>query len=221
MDGDVVDGDDVDGDDVDGDDVDGDGVDGDGVDGDGIDGFDGDGGDGGCFVAGTPVATERGLVPIEAIVVGDQVVSFDEASAGVTVQRVARAFRSRPDEVVVLDFADDQLRCTPGHRFYNGDWIPAGKLQPGDSVLDRDGRERQVQRVDRELGPRDVFNLRVESSQTYFVGTLGLLVHNVKKEDGDDDFDDPEKKAPEAAEEELRRRLRRQGPDTPSGQGAS
>jgi Pretoxin HINT domain len=143
--------------------------------------------------------------------VGDRVVGFDTASASVTVQRVTMTLKSFKDEIVVLDFGDNQVRCTAGHRFYNGEWIAAGKLQPGDCVLDRDGREQKVERVGRELAPQAVFNLRVEKCRTYFVGELGLLVHNVKQENGDLG-DELIKKAPESDEEELRRRLRRQRP---------
>ena len=148
-------------------------------------------------------------MPIEEISVGDRVLSFDQASASVTIQRVTRTFQSLQDEIVVLDLGDSEVRCTAGHRFFNGDWIAAGKLQPGDNVLDRDGCEQKVERVGSALAPQTVFNLSVEKCQTYFVGELGLLVHNVKDTDGGAPL---KKQAPEPDQQELRRRVRRQRP---------
>jgi hypothetical protein len=146
---------------------------------------------GGCFVAGTVVRLTRGEVPIEQIVVGDEIVAFD-TDRQVSVPRfVEQRFEVTREEVVVLDFDGDTIRCTPPHRFYTRErgWCAARKLVVGDAVLGHDGAWRTLRSVSGETGSRPVFNVSVAETHTYLVGRSGLVVHNVKKVDGDDDPD--------------------------------
>jgi hypothetical protein len=59
--------------------------------------------DGACFVAGTPVHTKDGLVPIEQIEVGDWVLSQPEMKGEVGYKRVVRSFSFEDEEVVCVD----------------------------------------------------------------------------------------------------------------------
>jgi DNA-cytosine methyltransferase len=63
-----------------------------------------------CFAAGTPVATLRGVVAIEDVVVGDMVLTHMNRWRRVT------ATMSRKSPTVVVD---GRIECTPEHLFYS------------------------------------------------------------------------------------------------------
>lgn len=99
-------------------------------------------------------------------------------------QSITRLYRAESEKLLVLDFGADAIRCTPQHRFFNGDWAPASDLRPGDSILCRDGHWQPLLSVNVENEHRPVFNLRVKEHSNYFVGSVGLLVHNLKIDGG-------------------------------------
>jgi len=164
--------------------------------GDGGSGYGGDGGEGGgedgggCFVRGTVVTTAHGFLPIDQIQVADSIYALDCETGEKSTRPVVRVFESWREEILVLDFGTERIRCTPPHRFYTGTWVPASQLQPGACVLNMDGEWKELFGVQREIQPQSVFNLRVEALHNYFVGHSRLLVHNDKKQDGGTD-DDP------------------------------
>lgn len=94
-----------------------------------------DDGGGSCFVAGTRVqmadGTER---PIERIVAGDRVASFDE-STGERVSGVVRQTFVHPNTPGLVSLDGGFVVTTPEHPFFaNGQWVPAGRLGAGDSL---------------------------------------------------------------------------------------
>lgn len=142
----------------------------------------------GCFVPGTLVATESGYVPIEKIEVGMQVVACDMETMQLMPRNVARCHRTARHEIVILDFGNEEIRCTLPHRFYvNSTWVAAGELRPGDCLLSRNGTACELRGFRRDTCPADVdvYNLTVREHHNYFVGNLGLLVHNMKIDDPD------------------------------------
>jgi hypothetical protein len=158
-----------------------------GIDGGGWgDGGWGDGGDGGdgCFVEGTLVAAASGFVPINEIELGDKVMAYDLENRKLKRQAITKLYRAESEKLLVLDFGIEPIRCTPQHRFFNGDWVSASDLRPGDSVLCRDGHWQTLLSVNVENEHRPVFNLRVQQHSNYFVGSVGLLVHNLKIDGG-------------------------------------
>ncbi len=125
------------------------------------------GGDLTCsFVPGTLVATPEGLVPIEALAVGDQVLARDEATGAQDAQRVLRAYSAWHEAVLVLEVvtADgtvERLVTTEEHPFWveGTGWVVAATLI---------------------ATPRLTYNLTVEAAHTFFVGQTGLWVHNAR-----------------------------------------
>ncbi|HZX33542.1 MAG TPA: Ig-like domain-containing protein [Rhodocyclaceae bacterium] len=94
-----------------------------------------------CFVAGTPVWTDKGLVPIEKIQVGDMVLSKSEATGEKAFKRVMRTFRKEHQEIrtICADGAMNEdgseilvefLFATPEHPFWvdTHGWVTAGEL---------------------------------------------------------------------------------------------
>jgi hypothetical protein len=159
-----------------------------GIDDGGTSGID-DGGGAGCFVAGTPVRTsDGGWKPIEDIALEAQLASCDEASGEVGVGAVTRLFSTTSAEIVTVTFHKEKLGCTPRHRFFtDSGWLAARHLSPGIKVQSLDGEMRPILAISNELAEVPVFNMRVDSQHTYFVGETGYLVHNEKDTGEEDD----------------------------------
>jgi hypothetical protein len=131
---------------------------------------------GSCFAAGTPVTLADGSEkPIEAIAVGDQVLSYDEALGVFAAGTVERTFVH--DDTEVLLRVNGVLVTTPNHPFFvNGKWTLAGELRSGDVLLGVSGQVEQVTTLETLAGPATTYNLEVGPHHDYFAG--GVLVHN-------------------------------------------
>ncbi len=95
-----------------------------------------------CFVAGTLVSTPRGLIPIEALICGDEVYT----QSG--IRPVTQAYIMPPQPLREVQFGNGAtLRCTPGQQFkvwtpeLTTDWKTADELTPGEYVVARNPRE--------------------------------------------------------------------------------
>ncbi len=117
----------------------------------------------GCFVAGTPVHTDKGLVPIQDVKVGDKVLSRPEDGEGeLAYKRVTKTFvrekqpiwgmvtsaRVKGDGTQEDDWKYDFILTTAGHPFRKtgsydyarreyiekGEWITASQLNSGDPL---------------------------------------------------------------------------------------
>jgi len=135
-----------------------------------------------CFVAGTPVATPTGFLPIERIHAGDEVLSFREETAEFVVERVGATFVTPDRDVLEVRLRGDvsPLRVTPGHRFFTLDrgWIGAERLDPGEPLVDSAGAAVIVDSLARAMSRETVYNFEVDDTHTYFVGAERVLVHN-------------------------------------------
>ena len=138
-----------------------------------------------CFAAGTPVLTPDGPRPIEAIAVGDAVLSWSAERGGPVVAKVVRTKQRPAHEILRLELADGTLlRLTRNHPLFvpgRDSWIPAGDLRAGDRVA--------VLAVDRLIPVEvtsviatatdedvDVYDLTIEPTHAYFAG--GVWAHN-------------------------------------------
>ena len=148
-----------------------------------------------CFVAGTPVWTDKGLVPIEKISVGDWVLSYPDnqippahlrTDTEYTYRRVPQTFvheGSAICKVTIFNFAtnsEEVLRVTPNHAFFvkREGWVPASALNftcPLENAQFGNLAVGSVERVDEKAR---VYNFEVEEFHTYYVGELGAWVHN-------------------------------------------
>jgi tetratricopeptide (TPR) repeat protein len=132
-----------------------------------------------CFAAGTPVHTRSGARSIEAIQVGDQVLSQDGATGALSFQSVVFVHRNPPAKTLRIKLSDGEyVVCSVYHRFWRANlgWAQARELKPGDSLRSLGG----IVRVD-SIGPDSVqplYNLDVASSRTFFAGYTTLLVHD-------------------------------------------
>jgi YD repeat-containing protein len=149
-------------------------------------------GGGGCFVAGTPIWTRGGTVPIEQLDVADEVITFDFDKRSSAVNSVLELHRAERSELLMIDFGSEVLRCTPAHRFYRDGWIEARELRPGDAVLCHDGELQTIASITRQREALEVYNLTVHQTRNYCVGSAGIIVHNDKVENGGYFNDNPD-----------------------------
>jgi hypothetical protein len=124
-----------------------------------------------------------GLQAIEQVQEGDFVLSKNEQTGEVTYQRVVKTFVNETDTLVVVQVGDEPIQTTPGHPFWvvGQGWTFAADLEAGDEVVTAGGGRAVIREVRREPirgPPLPVYNLEVESTNTYFVGHEGVWVHN-------------------------------------------
>jgi len=133
-----------------------------------------------CFVAGTPVATETGLRPIEEIKPGDKVWSWNEATDEVTLRPVVNRFVHQRSEVFEIKVGRDVLRVTGEHPFYvaGKGWTPAREVRSGDQFITGEDCALIVDAIERQDGDVHVYNFEVSIDHNYYVGEEGVLTHN-------------------------------------------
>jgi hypothetical protein len=142
-------------------------------------------GGGGCFSPETLVTmadgTQKNIVDVKF---GDRVLSADEVTGQLNVSTVTKVWK-HTGEYKTLRIND--IVVTPEHRFKvqrNGveSWLHARDIHVGDSLITTQGII-SVTSVSANEPLSQVYNLTTVPSHTYFAG--GVLVHNVKNNNGD------------------------------------
>ncbi|MBW0435906.1 hypothetical protein HGB47_20065 [Leptospira yasudae] len=146
-----------------------------------------------CFVAGTLIHTRDGLKAIEDIQVGDVVLSKSDVSGEISYRRVVNTFVRQADAIYKVSFEDGTvLETTWNHSFRiqkiasidqefrieNTQWKEAKDLAAGDVTLTAEGDVLKVVSIVIDQKQETVFNFEVEVDHTYFVGEVGVWVHN-------------------------------------------
>jgi RHS repeat-associated protein len=141
-----------------------------------------------CFVQGTLVDTAGGLRPIEAITVGDLVVSRDEAT-GATALKPVTAITPRHDRVIWKITVEtpwdgvtepESYDTTDEHpwRTLDSRWLTTAELKPSTLLWRETGMGARVIAVANTGEVKPAYNLEVADYHTYFVGKEKLWVHN-------------------------------------------
>ena len=132
-----------------------------------------------CFAAGTPVRTLDGPRPIEAIRVGDQVLSQDATTGALGFQAVVFLHHNPPGKTLRVSLSSgESLVCSVYHRFWkaNAGWAMARELNPGDTLRTLGGLVK-VARVEPDA-IQPLYNLDVSGPRSFFVGSSDVLVHD-------------------------------------------
>ncbi|OLF13453.1 hypothetical protein BU204_27005 [Actinophytocola xanthii] len=158
------------------------------------------------FVPGTKVLMADGTTkPIEAIQVGDQVLSTDPDTGETGPRTVVATITSQGVKdltTLTIDTDGDYgtetgtLTATTNHPFWDdnrGQWVLAGDLQPRDELNERTPRPATLIDSDSTRQYQGVRNLTVAGLHTYYVmaGDTPILVHN----DDEDDYNQAINKA--------------------------
>jgi hypothetical protein len=131
-----------------------------------------------CFAAGTRVWTQSGPRAIEAIEVGDLVLSQETQSGELAYRAVLETTTSDPVPVVQLKLPAETITSTLGHRFWvaGHGWRMAKALTPAVRLHAMNGG---VELESAARAPAAVcYNLVVDGFHTFFVGETRLLVHD-------------------------------------------
>ncbi len=146
-----------------------------------------------CFTAGTKIHTIDGLKNIEEIKVDDVVLSKSDTTGDVEYKKVVNTFIRQTDAIYIVRFTDGTiLETTWNHPFRrlkssatneqfaieNSEWVEAKDLKSGDRSYVADGTLLVVDSVVIDHREETVYNFEVEDFHTYFVGEVGVWVHN-------------------------------------------
>ncbi len=135
-----------------------------------------------CFVAGTEILTVAGLVAIENISEGDEVLAENPETGEKGVKRVVQTFVKQTYNLVHIYVEDEEIVTTPEHPFWemNREWCSAIEIRAGDILKLANGKTAIVSKVYSETlsSPVTVYNFEVEDYHTYYVGEDSVLVHN-------------------------------------------
>jgi len=131
-----------------------------------------------CLVAGTPVWTDTGPVPIERIRLGDRVLSQDPETGELAYKPVLRTTEREPEHLVKFQLGGGSIQCSGGHPFWvSGEgWVKARYLRPGMRLHAVTGT--QVIEDFEQIGYEATYNLIVADFHTYFVGEGKILSHD-------------------------------------------
>lgn len=135
-----------------------------------------------CLAKGTLIETPSGMVPIERIKVGDEVV--DNTYWGRGVRTVAATSKQTQNKILRIELESGHtIKATPHHRFpvYNHgskekEDILAENLKLGD-ILKTDKGFSWVVKLELEVGEFEVYDLSIEKGAPYFMAN-GIRSHN-------------------------------------------
>ena len=93
-----------------------------------------------CFVKDTMINTINGDKPIQDIIVGDVVLTFNEISKETEYKPVEETFENLTvsEELIEIELENGkEIRCTPNHKFFTGNrgWVKAEELVFSDNLL--------------------------------------------------------------------------------------
>ena len=135
-----------------------------------------------CFVAGTPISTKFGSVPVEKIKIGDLVWSTNPETGKTELKAVVNTFVNETTHVTHITVNGETITSTQTHPYYVADrgWILAGNLRAGDILVTLNGEYVVLEQVQHEIleAPVATYNFEVEGFHTYYVGENDILVHN-------------------------------------------
>jgi hypothetical protein len=134
-----------------------------------------------CLAAGTPVWTESGPVPVEAIRVGDRVLSQDAESGQLAYKPVLHTTIRQDAPLVKLDLLDDTITTSSGHPFWiaGHGWMKARDIGPSMHFHGAAGTTPLV--ASQPAGTGRVYNLIVADFHSYFVGKAAVLSHDITR----------------------------------------
>jgi hypothetical protein len=134
-----------------------------------------------CFPANTMVHTPSGLKAIQSLQDGDSVLAYDEVSRSVAVKQVVACLRNWTQHLVKIVTDEETIHATRNHPFFDpqgNQWISAEHVGVGGQLLSVDHRHHPVVAVEVLAAEESTYNIEVEGLHNYFVGEVGILVHN-------------------------------------------
>ncbi|MBI4170293.1 MAG: Hint domain-containing protein [Candidatus Aenigmarchaeota archaeon] len=137
-----------------------------------------------CFARGTKVRCVSGAVPIEAVKIGDDIISYDAGQRKLVPAKVRKKFEKEARRIYTITAGTQKIITTPEHVFFvsNKSYFKeksAFDLSIGEFlVLAKKGKtkESRILSIKKEAKTISVFDLSVERHENYIANNL--LVHN-------------------------------------------
>ncbi len=132
-----------------------------------------------CLRAGTPIWTERGLVAVEEIKIGDRVLAQDPNSGEIAYKAVLRTTVRPPDKLFRIVTDKITLETSDGHPFWvqGKGWVTSRFLKTGDKIQGLESPAEVVIGEELDLS-EETYNLIVADFHSYFVGEAKVLSHD-------------------------------------------
>jgi RHS repeat-associated protein len=152
-------------------------------------------GKGGCplkrkknsFTAETLVQTQKGLVAISEVKIGDMVWSYNENTDQPELNEVIHLIQGQQEYDLISLILDsgETIETTADHPFYlrGKGWNPANTLKVGQALVLRNGTVVVIKEILTEARLESVYNLMVSKTHNYFVGQDGILVQNCEPDE--------------------------------------
>ena len=139
------------------------------------------------FSGDTLVATANGEIPIDAIVIGDHILAYDQQLGSIGYYNVTATWKHVDSVIVLLNIGGEQIETTPEHPFFTEEtgWTRAINLWSGIHVRRADGSYGRILEITVYKHSESMYNLTVALAHTYFVGVQQWLVHNMCPDPGD------------------------------------
>jgi hypothetical protein len=134
-----------------------------------------------CFKEGTLVKTPTGDVTIESIQEGSLVFAFDLINKVKVIRPVVNVHRNWTDYWVDIQVEDEKITSTLSHLYWENElneWTTAQELMIGSILRRIDGKNIGIQSKRMYSTESATYNIEVGEHNNYFVGYLGVLVHN-------------------------------------------
>ena len=132
-----------------------------------------------CFVKGTLILTNNGLVSIENVAIGDSVWAYSDSLHILTKKVVYQTYISETHKLVKILIGNTYILCTPDHPFYvQNNWIKAINLKTGDLVSTYNNTYEPISQIYSLDTTCNVYNFAVQDFHTYFVSNKLILTHN-------------------------------------------
>lgn len=134
---------------------------------------------GACFTEGTLILTPYGWVPIEYIKLGDQVISYDQVSGKMKVDRVTGLLAKIVRRTFYVKAGRSKVFVTPNHLFLTLTGYKAiNELRVGSIVfVGVDRRPVEIEEIVLVRGEQKVYDLETERYHSFLAEDL--IVHNI------------------------------------------
>lgn len=139
-----------------------------------------------CFVAGTKVLTNEGLINIEDVTIGMKVYSKNLETNELEEKEVIDTFINYVDkDMTKVTVNGEVIESTSQHEYYtvNRGWVDAQDLVKDDVLLSANDEKLVVENVETKectgIKYNTVYNFTVRGNHNYYVGNNSVLVHNV------------------------------------------
>lgn len=127
------------------------------------------------------VKTAKGNRKIEDIVAGDFVFAYDFTSEKTVLAKVEETFTNWTTELVKIETLNQSIKSTKNHYFWvdeHSDWLRADNLIEKMKLSLVNQEQAVINNISLTSEEVLTFNFKVENYHNYFVGEIGILVHN-------------------------------------------